>query len=1163
MKKIFFILVLLLTANSSWSQEYTWSQLTNPDFGTSNANSCIVMAEGKLYQFHFADGVNIRVGKYDPFTSAWSTVGQTTPAGYITKMHAVYKNNLIYLVAVSSLDYVVYTFDPISNILSQASIALTAPMPASNTKMKAGYNNDLYLLRVENYANIYLSRYDITTNTWTDNANYTTLLNPTSDFSVSSEQLELYISNTSIYCGASTSALDRIGVTTPANLGIITPYNSAGSNDAQIYINSSLGGNKQFYFTGDGISEPIVHVKDLSLNKTWETPITTTNININTTITSLDFNVYQFAFATLENPAYSFLLSSFQPIGGGTPDKFYVYRKDIGTGIWDSLGPKVRFGDPSLNSGTLSMSLDNAEQHLAVQFASGVTNGQYEQAVLNRKPFLGVGTDTPNSNICVGHDNEIYPQLEYYDYDMDPVRIVNVTSRYGVITNLSAVANGQYVTNPSLSKFKVYGHFTSSAPDEVIITYTDGWNTFMDTLPSISTSTSAPNITFSSSPLVLCNNENLIDLVNYVSYVDQGVFTLNGIDLPNSVFDGRVLSQTNPNGTIYYRVSVGGCIVETGVTFSFATVGTATASATPSDCSAATGTAQVTFNPGTSTNTTVEWSTGEVTTNIANLTPGAYYYAIKDEFGCNVTGFTDVPITGISATASTTNVSCYGANDGSLTLNVIGSTNYSVLWSNGYSTNTISNLAPGNYEATIFDVSGCQATYSFLITEPTQITASFSTYEPDCGIANGSITGTYAGGAGGYSYNWVGQGQLAPNLTGVTYGFYQVIVTDALGCSNTFDYQLDDYQAIDIADSIIDATCGASNGAILIDFVPDVNSGFLTANSFSWSNNNAFEDNFNLAPNSYTITAVSGPSLWNGNMCYSVKTMTVGYRAPVLQEICMVTVDTTTSTNIVVWEKIETSGIDYYNIYRENAVAGNFMLIDTVQATNESLFNDVVASPLDRSWRYKISAVNDCGIEGPISSPHKTIHLNSIVNLGNGSNDIFWDDYEGLTELEYIVWRHTDQNGWEALAPAVPFGTSVFNDVPPAGSTGIDYYVDMDITYPCTAEKAQDFNSARSNKEKGQFSPGEGTGDSNNDIEELIGNASIGVYPNPFTDLLTIQIEEATTAIDITVYSIDGQLQYVGSFENGTSLVDLKHLKAGMYLIQLGSAAHTKQFVKL
>jgi hypothetical protein len=190
------------------------------------------------------------------------------------------------------------------------------------------------------------------------------------------------------------------------------------------------------------------------------------------------------------------------------------------------------------------------------------------------------------------------------------------------------------------------------------------------------------------------------------------------------------------------------------------------------------------------------------------------------------------------------------------------------------------------------------------------------------------------------------------------------------------------------------------------------------------------------------------------------------------------------------------------------------------------------------------------------------MHLNAIVNLGNGSNDIFWDDYEGLVELEYIVYRHTDQNGWEALNPTVPFGTTVYNDSPPVGSTGIDYYVDMSIATPCTAEKAQDFNSARSNKDKGQFATGNGTGDSNNSIDELIGNALVSVYPNPFSDQLTVRISDATDEIAVTVYSVDGQLQYAGGFSNGTNVLNLEHLQAGIYMVKVGES-HTMQFIKL
>ncbi|HLP55307.1 MAG TPA: T9SS type A sorting domain-containing protein [Fluviicola sp.] len=1162
MKKLLVIAVLLLNAGLTWSQEYTWAYMDNPDFTALSSTSSLTMVNGKLYHLYSNGTTSVRASVYNPESSSWMFLNQLTLATAPSRIQTVYKNNLLYFVASSTSDMALYQFNPANNTFATLSTPITAGMMNSNWQLKAGQNNDLYVLRVQNYSQVYLTRFDLASGLMTNNVDYSGLLNPSGGMGASSGQVELYISSSSIYCGLAAND-DRLGVTTQATINTLTPYNTLGSNNGGIYINGSLSSLTQFYLVGDGINAPTMHVKDVSAVKTWTFPVGNTDINaLSSNTPNVDFNVYQGAYATLEHPNYAYLMSSFQPVGGGPADKFYVYRQDLSSGLWDSLGPKIYPGDPFLNSGTLSMSLDNNEQHMSVQWASSLNNGEYEFSVLNRKPYINPGSETANTGICVGHANEIYPQLEYLDEDNDKVRIVNIYSQFGVISNLSAVPFGHYPGLPSTSKFKIYGTFTSSANDRVIITYTDGWNQFNDTLPVISTGASAPNVTFSSSPLIFCDNENMIDLANYVSYLDQGIFTFNGYELESSVIDGREVSLTDPNGTIYYRVSVGGCIVETGVTFSFVNAGTASTTSSPSACGSATGTANVIFTPGTSNNTTVEWSTGETTTSISNLVPGAYYYSVKDEYGCNVTGFANVGISGITATANVTNVTCHGANNGSIALTVNGSPDYGVLWSNGYSTTTISNLAPGNYEVTVYDAqSGCQATYSYTITEPTPITASFTTYEPDCGQSNGDIYGVYSGGAGNYTFDWIGQGQTTADLYGVTYGFYQVDVNDANGCSQTFGFQLDDYQAVDIIDSIIPTTCLGENGAILIKFEQDQAGGPSSATSFTWSNANLLLNNYNLAAGTYTIDVISGPSPFNGEMCHSGKTMEVGNRAPVAQPICLVTVDTATTTNLVIWEKVE-YGIDHYNIYRENAVAGNFMLIDTVQFGSESLFNDVVASPIDRSWRYKISAVNACNVEGPVSIAHKTMHLNSIVNLGNGSNDIYWDDYEGLVELEYVVYRHSDQNGWEALNPAVPFGTSVFNDAPPVNLTGIDYYVDMHVATPCSAEKAQDFNSARSNKDKGQFSTGNGTGDSNNAIDELIGNALVSVYPNPFSDLLTIRIADATTEIPVAVYSVDGQLQFNGSFTNGTNVLNLAHLQAGIYLVKVGES-HTMQFVKL
>lgn len=1149
---------------SARSQGYTWSFQTNPAFSGYGAAN-IFMLNGLLYEVNTnAAGNSFDVSAYNPASSSWNILATQSTGNSISTIRTISKNGLIYVFVESTLDFTVYSFDPVSNTtLLLTANPLTFASGANNWVIKS--NNSLsgiYLLRAANYTNVFLSHFDPASNTFDQNVNLSGVLNPSGGMGVSSEKLELYLSSTGAYCGVS-GMDDRIVKADISNINLFAYYNSSNNNDGKIYFDGGASSTSEFYFLGDGTAEPLIHVRHTSLAKSWEQLLTGATVNIATASASnIDFNVYQGAYKMLEDPTNVFLCSAFSTTGSFVADKFYLYKRDNATSVWDSIGPKLYYGQPGLNSGTLFLSLDNGGQHMGVQWGSSPNNNMVEMAVLNRKPYLAAASDSPNTGLCPGHENEIYSQVEYYDDDNDKVRILNVYSRNGVITNMSAIASGHITGLPSLSKFKIYGTFTSSTPDEVIITYTDGWNTFNDTLAPVSATTSAPNVTFSQSPLVLCNNENLIDLANYVSYVDNGKFTINGYEMPNSVIDGRELSQTMPNGTIYYRVGVAGCLVETGVSFSFATVGTANATSTPADCGNTNGTAQVVFTPGTSNNVTVEWSTGETTTAISNLSPGAYYYAVKDEYGCNVTGFTNVNINGISATANTSNVSCNGANDGSIQLNVSGSATYSVLWSNGYSTTGIFNLAPGNYEATVFDVGGCQATYSYTITEPAPITASFTDYAPDCSMSNGEIYGVYNGGAGNYTFNWIGQGQTTADLYNVPYGNYQVSVTDGAGCSQTFSYQLDDYQAADIIDSIIPAHCNQEDGAILVKLQNDLNNG-PNVLFFDWSNGNLLEDNFNLAPGTYTITVASGPSPYNGLTCYSQKIMEVGTRAPILQDICMVTVDTTTTTNLVVWQRVEESGISHYNIYRENAIAGNFMLIDTVQAGSESLFNDVVASPLDRSWRYKISAVNTCGVEGPVSATHKTMHLNSIVNLGNGSNDIYWDDYEGRQEAEYIVWRYSDQNSWEPLAPAVPFGVSVFNDLPPVGLTGIDYYVEMSLSSMCSATRAQDFNSARSNKEKGQFSVGDGTGDSNNALNEYY-LEQISLSPNPVSGMLTIKQEDNLPVL-ISIFTAEGQSLQSYQLNGTETQIDFSGFTKGIYFVKttLNGVQRTHRIVKL
>jgi hypothetical protein len=66
---------------------------------------------------------------------------------------------------------------------------------------------------------------------------------------------------------------------------------------------------------------------------------------------------------------------------------------------------------------------------------------------------------------------------------------------------------------------------------------------------------------------------------------------------------------------------------------------------------------------------------------------------------------------------TSTNVTCFGLCNGTANANYPGAT---YLWSNGATTQSISNLCPGNYTVTV-NLNGCTATGSVTITQPPQI----------------------------------------------------------------------------------------------------------------------------------------------------------------------------------------------------------------------------------------------------------------------------------------------------------------------------------------------------------------------------------------------------------------------------------------------------------
>ena len=210
----------------------------------------------------------------------------------------------------------------------------------------------------------------------------------------------------------------------------------------------------------------------------------------------------------------------------------------------------------------------------------------------------------------------------------------------------------------------------------------------------------------------------------------------------------------------------------------------------------------------------------------------------------------------IILSSNTTNLSCSLANDGSINLTAIGGVSpLSYVWSNGSTTQDISNLSSGYYNVTVTDAVGQTEYSTFYISEPSPISINYSVNSTSqAGFSDGSIFTTVSGGTSPYSFSWQGPNgysastQDIQNLIAGSYIFY---VIDDNGCSEMFSIVVGEGQLTPLQVNAVtsDIDCfGNNNGAIDLT----VSDG-ATPYSFIWDNGAITEDLSNLTVGTYTV----------------------------------------------------------------------------------------------------------------------------------------------------------------------------------------------------------------------------------------------------------------------------------------------------------------------
>lgn len=256
---------------------------------------------------------------------------------------------------------------------------------------------------------------------------------------------------------------------------------------------------------------------------------------------------------------------------------------------------------------------------------------------------------------------------------------------------------------------------------------------------------------------------------------------------------------------------------------------------------------------GGTTGYTYSWSNGRITEDISGLGQGTYDITVTDGSGCKASASYSIinETAGITLSEIVKNEKC-GDGKGTIDITVSPAGTYSYLWSNGATTQDLTNVSAGSYSCTITSSSGCKIytpDYTIINGAGTLSVTLFDKDDEVCGNGMGEID-LKVSGATSYSFTW-SNGATTEDITGLSAGTYSCTITDNAGCNvSTGDIIIFNTPGtLNVTVYKADESCDNAQGSIDLSIT-----GGTPAYSVSWSNSAVTEDLANLSDGSYTYT---------------------------------------------------------------------------------------------------------------------------------------------------------------------------------------------------------------------------------------------------------------------------------------------------------------------
>lgn len=191
---------------------------------------------------------------------------------------------------------------------------------------------------------------------------------------------------------------------------------------------------------------------------------------------------------------------------------------------------------------------------------------------------------------------------------------------------------------------------------------------------------------------------------------------------------------------------------------------------------------------------TYHWNTGYNAEVLTELCYGDYHLTVKDANGCeHYSTYSISQPESMTATAQTTPVSCFGGNDGKITVQVAGGSQpYSFATNefmyNATNENEITFLSAGQHTIYVKDNRGCTTTITGIIEAPDQVHADYAATDISCKEAkDGTIKLEVNGGTPPYYLTTNAESNIPIEenfvIKDLHSGVYHLIINDEHGCS--------------------------------------------------------------------------------------------------------------------------------------------------------------------------------------------------------------------------------------------------------------------------------------------------------------------------------------------------------------------------------------------